>query len=307
MEQGMLDQDCLFDLIEICITKGLHEKEIISVLSRKLESILEYSYKWAKWTSGHFLSLTVGFFFLWKLSEPKYVRDKRDNRNVIPAQKTREDILKILNEVKVYFIKKNKILENAVRRKKIENTAAPMDWLELFQKTNGRTSGSYDNSAAIFTERNIWIAKNLAEFIRYGYYNVDPKISDHGIFPANRITVAEAAEELRITPDGVISTSFNSDYGFYIQSDLFKIKKFIHSPITRLSVDENAEFSYIHHYRGLVRIMKTSVFYPDSTLEKIYNGGVIKVRERDDYVMVPLQSSVAQCAQGLTSKYSANT
>lgn len=299
-----LNKKSLFDLLDRSINESSVPVEFIQKINTELRSLLTCSLDVLEWSMEHFLSLAIGLYFIEKISEPNYVEDDDpyyQGRNTLKAiPKSVDDIKKMFQDAMVLYQQKFEILQSAIVSNEITNPSLPIEWLELAQKTKGRTSGTNDNSTAIFSDRNIYIPNTMAAQIRYNYYKVDANIAEDGVFPVSRYSVNEAAKEIGESIDELIADCFKNDFGIYLKKGKFKIRQFIHSPITRSSISSDAEFSYIHHYKGHLRLMKSSFFYPDATLEKIYQGGIIEVSSRDTYALVPIQPSVAQCSQGLS-------
>ena len=144
----------------------------------------------------------------------------------------------------------------------------------------------------------------LSWIIRCSHYKLDPTVAKQGVFPVLRLDINEAAQYLGISPNRIIETCLmEKSIGVYLKKGQFKIRKFITSNgqgLSRNFINETSNPQYLYHYKGLVRLEKSSNLYPDKTLEKIYEGSDIEVAQGESYTIVPLQSSLTEFVQGIS-------
>ncbi len=294
------------------------DKNFIEKYETDLKDALNNCLKDSKWMIGSFLSIAVGYRCLSELKK-YYFYEELDNkvrffkkinddiqvveqlvnseRQVRPLNVS--DLIKIEVEAKIYFSEKIFFLYSNVRAADVFKSELAMNLLEVAQKTKGKTIGTFDNSKVIYSENNIEINNEMAKLIRFGYYKLDKDLSEKGIFPVSRYSAQEVVSLLNISKDELIALCFSQSFGVYIKEGNYKIHRSIHSPITREDITQDEKLTYPYFYKGHFRLQKTSQFYSEnSTLEKIYKGGMIEVPAGRDHIFVPIQPSLSELVQG---------
>lgn len=315
------------ELQQFDCSENLQQEAIL--FKEKVREALSNSLLKPKWKLEEFLTLIIACnmadeFCTTHNMQPYIDINRRAFGEYYTYPLTQWNVCEIKQRLSQYYIHALALLKQRNHNTPIE--ALPIEWLELvesigeqlfipsvekyFYKVIWPTSpepGTYrppKTIERIESSKRPPIVTLMAELIRFYHYGIDILIAKRGIFPVSRLNIDEAAKYLGISTNQIIEKCFEEKtLGVYIKEGQFNIKKFITISSqcrSRNYIDEISIASYPHHYKGLVRLVKSSELYPDKTVEKIYEGSNIEASQRTEFANVPLQSSTAEYVQGIT-------